>query len=84
MILSARLARFAVVLGGVPVPDSANTARFLTLQGSQVTLNPRLEAGATAKIGVQNEDGTWRTLTFTKRDQRTVAVQYEARGSLMR
>ena len=84
MILSARLARFAVELGGVPVPDSANTARFLTLQGSQVTLNPRLEAGATAKIGVQNEDGTWRTLTFTKRDQRTVAVQYESRGSLMR
>ena len=49
-----------------------------------MTLNPRAQEGAAAAVGVRNQDGTWRTLTFTKKDRRRIVVEYHARGQMSR
>ncbi len=71
-------------LGGEPSPARGNTRGFLTLNGSRITLNPRAEEGSSAVIGVRNQDGTWRTLTFTKEDRRRIVVEYHSRGAMSR
>ena len=71
-------------MGGAPQPDQGNTRHFLSLDGSEVRLNPGAEEGASAKIGVRNTDGTWRTLTFTKTDRRRITVEYRLRDSVSR
>ena len=82
LAFSVRLAKFAVSMGGSPVADKANTRNFLLLNDSQVTINPKSQEGAEAKIGVKNADSSWRTLTFTKKDQRRIVVTYHAHDSL--
>ncbi len=82
LLITARLARFTVDLGGDLTLDPESTAHFLSLDGRCVTLNPKAAQGATARIGVRSPDGTWRTLTFTKRDQRTVLVTYRGQDAM--
>ncbi|MBQ4204129.1 MAG: hypothetical protein II655_10570, partial [Thermoguttaceae bacterium] len=75
---------FAVALGGVPTLDRDSARNFLALNGSQAAVNPRAQEGSAAKIGVQNADGSWRTLTFTKIDRRRINVVYHAQDTLNR
>ena len=79
LTVSVRLARFSLALGGEPKADRENPQGFLTLSGGQVTMNPRAPQGASARVGVQNADGTWRTLTFTKTDARKIQITYHTR-----
>ena len=76
VVLSARLARFTLDLGGELRAGSGNTPHFLSLNGTQVTLNPSAAAGSAAVVGARNPDGTWKTMTFTKQDERNVLLQY--------
>ena len=82
LTVSARMVKCSVSMGGDPVYDRSNTKGFLALDGEKITLNPKAPAGATAKIGVQNTDGTWKTLTFTKEDQQKIRVTFRSRDSL--
>ncbi len=75
---------FTLSMGGEPALDRGNARGFLSLDGGTVTLNPRAPEGATAAVGVRNQDGTWRTLTFTKKDRRRITVEYRARGQMNR
>ena len=80
--VSSRLAKFAVQMGDQPVPDQQNPRGFLSLDGSQVVLNPQAAEGTCARIGVKNTDGTWRTLTFTKEDHRRIIIVYHQHDSM--
>ena len=84
MTVSVRMTDFAVALGGVPTLDRDSARNFLALNGSQAAVNPRAQEGSAAKIGVQNTDGSWRTLTFTKIDRRRINVVYRAQDTLNR
>lgn len=81
LTISARVNCFDVALGGTPVADRHNTPGFLRLDGDRVTLDPRMEIGASAKIGV-SAGGTWRTLTFTRKDRQTITIEYHLSDSL--
>ena len=82
LTIPAKMAKFTVQIGDKPVPDRGNTKGFLSLDGTRVTLNPQAKEGASAKIGVSNADGTWRTLTFTKIDQRRITVAYHSQDTM--
>ena len=84
LTVSARLTKFSVDLGAAPTSDRTNSEGFLTLNGSRATLNPRAQEGACAKIGVDNPDGSWRTLTFVKRDRRIIEIVYRTNDALNR
>ncbi|MBP5621900.1 MAG: hypothetical protein J6X44_07790 [Thermoguttaceae bacterium] len=84
LVVSARLTKFAVDLGGEPNLDRDGSEGFLTLNGSRATLNPRAQEGASAKIGVKTPDGAWRTLTFVKRDRRIIEIVYRTNDVLTR
>ena len=84
LTVSARLTKFSVDLGVAPTSDRTNSEGFLTLNGSRATLNPRAQEGARAKIGVDNPDGSWRTLTFVKRDRRIIEIVYRTNDALNR
>ena len=75
---------FALSIGGEPSAARGNPRGFLSLDGRTVTLNPRAQEGAAAAVGVRNQDGTWRTLTFTKKDRRRIVVEYHAHGQMSR
>lgn len=81
LTLSARLGDFTVSMGDEPRPDRNNTSHFLSLNGSEVWLNPAAEVGSSARIGVPNGDGTWHTLTFTKADRLRITVEYHTADS---
>ena len=78
LVVSARLVNFRLALGDAPTLFQDATPQFITLDGDVVALNPSAPLGATATIGTQNGDGTWRTLTFTKSDRRLVEIRYQA------
>ena len=82
LTLPPRLSAFTVSMGGTPRADRGNTNRFLSLNGEEVRLNLGAAEGASAKIGVRNADGTWRTLTFTKQDNRRISVEVRLNDSL--
>ena len=82
LTLPPRLSAFTVSMGGTPRADRGNTNRFLSLNGEEVRLNLGAAEGASAKIGVRNADGTWRTLTFTKQDNRRISVEVRLQDSL--
>lgn len=82
LVVSARLVNFRLALGGSPTLAQGAASQFLTLDGDAAALNPGAPVGATAKVGTQNADGTWRTLTFTKRDRRLVEIRYQAAEQL--
>ena len=84
LTFSSRLRKLTVSMGGTPEAGADSTPSFLTLNGSEVTLNPKAQEGAGARIGVPNGDGTWRTLTFTKTDRGRITVEYRARDSQVR
>ena len=82
LTFSVHLARFTVSMGKEPVLDRESTRGFISLNGSQATLNPKSNEGSAAKIGVQNADGSWSTLTFVKVDNRRITVEYHAHDTM--
>ena len=67
--------------GTIQMGERTNNA-FVTLSGSTVTVNPTVEAGATAIIGAANTNGTYRTMTFTNGGDGTYKVTYNTAGTL--
>ena len=82
LTISVHLARFTVSMGKEPVLDRESTRGFIFLNGSQATVNPKSTECSAAKIGVQNADGSWSTLTFAKVDNRRITVEYHAHDTL--
>jgi hypothetical protein len=80
--LSGSVTNFAVNLDGTVVAGPATAPGFLTLAGGAVAIDPDAPDGATALLAADNGDGTWRTLTFTKRPNGTLDAVYARRDTL--
>ena len=65
----------------VVMGDKTNTD-FVKLNGTTVTVDPTVEAGATAVIGASNGNGTYRTMTFVNTGDGTYKVTYNTAGTL--
>ena len=80
--LSGTVTGFTVNLDGTLLAGPTTDPGFLTLSGSAVTLDPDAPVGVTALLAAENGDGTYRTLTFTKRPNGTLDATYNRRDTL--
>ena len=80
--LSASVTSYTVSLDGTIVMGERTNNRFVTLSGSTITVDPTVEAGATAIIGAANGDGTYRTMTFVNGGDGTYTVTYHTANTL--
>ena len=61
--------------------DTTN-AKFVKLNGTKITVDPSVEAGATAIIGSENSNGTFRTMTFVNGGDGTYTITYNTANTL--
>lgn len=80
--LSGTVGSFNVNLDGTVVAGPSTDPDFVTLSGSAVTVDTTVPAGATALLGADNGDGTWRTLLFAMRANGTYDITYTRRDTL--
>jgi hypothetical protein len=80
--LSGTVTNFTVNLDGTLLAGPTTDPGFLTLSGSAVTLDPDAPDGATALLAAENGDGTYRTLTITKRPNGTLDAVYNRRDTI--
>lgn len=62
--LSSSITSYTINLDGDIVMGDTSNTNFVNLNGTKITVNPSVEAGATAIIGAANANGTYRTMTF--------------------
>ncbi len=80
--VSADLTTFTAGLEGTPVLGDETVTGFVKLNGTTVTVDPSVEAGATSIIGVENGDGTYRTMTFVNGGDGTYTITYNFANTL--
>ena len=81
--VSSELTTFTAELSGTTILTGDTTADgFVKVNGTTVTVDPTVEAGATAIIGVDNSDGTYRTMTFVNGGDGTYTVTYNTASTL--
>jgi len=80
--LSDTITSYNVDLDDTIVMGDTTNAAFVRLSGSTVTIDPTVEAGATAIIGAANGNGTYRTMTFRSSGDGTYKVTYNTAGTL--
>lgn len=80
--LSSTITSYTVNLDGDIVIGDTTNAKFIKLNGTKITVNPSVEAGATAIIGSENSDGTYRTMTFVNSGDGTYKITYNTANTL--
>ncbi|MDE5583141.1 MAG: dockerin type I repeat-containing protein [Ruminococcus sp.] len=80
--LSSTITSYTVNLDGDIVMGDTTNAKFIKLNGTKITVNPSVEAGATAIIGSKNSNGTYRTMTFTNGGDGTYTITYNTANTL--
>ncbi len=80
--ISDTVTSYTVNLDDTVVMGDKTNADFVKLNGTTVTVDPTVEAGATAVIGASNGNGTYRTMTFTNSGDGTYKVTYNTAGTL--
>ncbi len=81
--MSSELTTFTADLGDDGIVMGDTTANgFVTLNGTTVTVDPTVEAGATAIIGVANGDGSYKTMTFVNGGDGTYTITYNTANTL--
>ncbi len=80
--MSDTLRSFTVNLDGSVSMGDSTDSKFVKLSGTTVTVDPTVEAGATAIIGSPNDNGTYRTMTFVNGGDGTYTVTYNSGGTL--
>lgn len=80
--MSATVTSYTVSLDGDIVMGDSTNSDFVKLSGTQVTVNPSVEAGATAVIGASNSGGTYRTMTFVNGGDGTYTITYNTANTL--
>ncbi len=73
---------FTADLGGDIVMGDSTDAKFVTISGSTVTVNPTVPAGATAVIGASDGNGTYRTMTIVNGGDGTYKITYNTANTL--
>ncbi len=82
VVLSDTITSFTINLDGNAVIGDSTNAGFIKLNGTTVTVNPAVEAGATAVIGAANSNGTYRTITFVNGGDGTYTATYNTENTL--
>ncbi|MDE5763481.1 MAG: hypothetical protein K2I00_00750 [Ruminococcus sp.] len=80
--LSSTITSYTVNLDGDIVMGDTTNAKFVKLNGTKITVNPSVEAGATAIIGSENSNGTFRTMTFVNGGDGTYTITYNTANTL--
>ncbi len=80
--VSADLTKFNADISGDIVVGDSTDSNFVKVNGTTVTVDPSVDAGATAVIGTDNGDGTYRTLTFVNGGDGTYTITYNTSGTL--
>ncbi|MBE6845996.1 MAG: hypothetical protein E7508_09935 [Ruminococcus sp.] len=80
--MSSTVTSYTVNLDGDIVMGNTTNADFVKLSGSKVTINPSVDAGATAVIGSANANGTYRTMTFVNGGDGTYTITYNTANTL--
>ncbi len=80
--LSSTITFYTVNLDGDIVMGDTTNARFVKLNGTKITVDPSVEAGATAMIGSENANGTFRTMTFVNGGDGTYTITYNTANTL--
>ncbi len=80
--LSSTITSYTVKLDGDIVMGDTTNARFVKLNGTKITVDPSVEAGATAMIGSENANGTFRTMTFVNGGDGTYTITYNTANTL--
>ena len=80
--ISDTVTAFAVNMDGDIVMGHTSDGGFVTLDGTNVTVNPDAPAGAKAVIGTANSDGTYRTMTFENKADGTYKITYNTADTL--
>ncbi len=80
--MSSTVTLYTVSLDGDIVMSDTTNADFIKLSGSKVTVNPSVDAGATAVIGSANANGTYRTMTFVNGGDGTYTITYNTANTL--
>ena len=58
--------------------DDNNSKEFMTLNNGVFAINTKAYGGEVCKYRALNEDGTYRTVTFTMRVDRTISIEYDS------
>lgn len=82
VVMSDTVTSYEVSLDGDILLGDTTNARFVKLSGSTVTVNPTVEAGATAIIGAANDNLTYRTMTFVNGGDGTYTITYNTANTL--
>ncbi|MDE5620322.1 MAG: dockerin type I repeat-containing protein [Ruminococcus sp.] len=80
--LSSTITSYTVNLDGDIVMGDTTNTKFVKLNGTKITVNPSVEAGATAIIGSENSNGTFRTMTFVNSGDGTYTITYNTANTL--
>lgn len=80
--LSSTITSYTVNLDGDIVMGDTTNAKFVKLNGTKITVDPSVEAGATAIIGSENANGTYRTMTFVNGGDGTYTITYNTANTL--
>ncbi len=80
--LSSTITSYTVNLDGDIVMGDTTNARFVKRNGTKITVDPSVEAGATAIIGSENANGTFRTMTFVNGGDGTYTITYNTANTL--
>ena len=80
--MSDTVTSFTLNLDGGLVMGECTNNNFVRLNGTSVTVDPTVEAGAEAIIGAQNTNGTYRTVSFVNGGDGTYKIIYHTAGSL--
>ncbi len=73
---------FTADLGGDIVMGDSTDAKFVTVSGTTVTIDPTAPTGATAVIGTSDGSGTYRTMTIVNGGDGTYKITYNTANTL--
>lgn len=78
VIISSTVEQMKLELGGAAeiIADENNSAEFITCENGILNINTRAAGGSVATFKAQNADGTFRTVTFTMKINKTITIEY--------
>lgn len=80
--MSADLTTFTASLGGDIVMGDTTNDNFVKVNGTTITVNSSVEAGATAVIGTSDGSGTYNTMTVVNGGDGTYKITYNTANTL--
>jgi len=81
VLLDGSIRSFGIDLEGTLVMSAASTDGFITLNGGTATISETPAEGATAIIGIDNGDGTYKALTIVYNANNTYTITYNTAKS---